>query len=44
MTTIVSKKANAGRCRNDGEWGRVFLSCRNQARCFSAGFSFVWFE
>ena len=44
MTTIVSNKANAGHCRNDGEGGRVYLYWRNQARRISAGFSFVWFE
>jgi len=44
MTTIVSNKADAGRCRNDGDGGRVNYFWRNRARCLSAGFSFVWFE
>ena len=45
MTTIVSNKATAGRCRMYGEGGRVNLYWRNMARCFSAaGSSFVWFE
>lgn len=43
MITIEFNKANAGHCREDGEGERVYLHWRNQARCISAGFSFVWF-